>query len=113
MIRNILFAVLVAAMAIIGTGSAITPTAHVSGCGSVASIDSLLDVYPDGYTYVSPTAKYISLKKGWLRIDQDGYVTWDGPVQTGTWNTYFQITVMAPGGVLLKPTAKIVMMPCI
>ena len=113
MIRNILVAVLVAAMAIIGSGSAATLTAHVSGCGGIASDDSLLDTLPDGSTYYSPLDKYVSLKKGWLRTDTEGHVTWDGPVQTKTWNLYYAVKVLSPEGVLQSHTAKIVMVPCI
>ena len=96
-----------------GTASAATLTAHVSGCGGVASYDSLLDTLPDGTTYYSPIDKYVSLKKGWLRTDTDGFVTWDGPVQTKTWTLYYAVKVMTPAGTLQSHTAKIVMMPCV
>ena len=105
--------ILITLLAMVGMGSAATLTAHVNGCGGVASDDSLLDTLPDGYTYDSPINKYISLKKGWLMTDTDGYVTWDGPVQVKTWTVYYAVKVMSPTGVLQSHTAKIVMMPCI
>ena len=88
-------------------------TAHVDGCGGIASDDSLLDILPDGYSYDSPADKYVTLKKGWLRTDTDGFVTWDGPVQTKTWTLYYAVKVMTPAGTLQSRTAKIVMMPCV
>lgn len=105
--------ILVTLLAMVGMGSAATLTAHVSGCGGVASDDSLLDTFPEGYTYYSPLDKYVSLKKDWLRTDIDGHVTWDGPVQTKTWTLYYAVKVMSPTGVIQSHTAKIVMMPCI
>ena len=103
----------IALLAMAGMSSAVTPIAHVSGCGGIASDDSLLDVLPDGYTYYSPTEKYVILKKGWLYTDEGGHVTWDGPAQIKTWNLYYGIKVMSPTGVLQSYTAKIVMMPCV
>lgn len=87
---------IMALLMVAGTASAATLTAHVSGCGGIASDDSLLDTLPDGTTYYSPVDKYVSLKKGWLRTDTEGHVTWDGPVQTKTWNLYYAVKVLSP-----------------